>query len=475
MPKQNRVKDQFKSVKERSSLVPRQSSQAQASSSTSYRVSLHSTLPTQPTQPVISVDRVSSQHVVPSSSSDGVSSQHVVSLSSSDGVFSQPAVPSSSSGAVSSRQTRRSTSNEKPHWFIDVIDECQVIKTIRLKVKDVHNLDKGLRIIVEFDEYHAAIGKSVGLIAGVLGQLATNPMYFPIGFEKWSSMPKYFVDRVFNDIIVPRFFFRIDQQKAKAWLNSSLNKNWKEYMLKLWKEAEDLLISKEDIIKNAPNGIPMDQRALYVTYRLKEETKERCKKNAHIRKNQLPHTCGAMSLARKRVAMVMGKAFDRGKMWTETHKRKDGSYVTDEARVIGERIEEIRSERAESFDEPSPNDALGIVFGPEHPDRVRGLGLGVISTVAFKQTSARYRRGYVGSSSTTALTPEWQQEMTDVESKLNALISLYERNIGNIPEEFAHLFSTPPHAPDLGSGAPSTIEQKRSLNESNNDVRPSVN
>nr|XP_016460465.1 PREDICTED: uncharacterized protein LOC107783952 isoform X3 [Nicotiana tabacum] len=446
MPKQNRVKDQFKSVKERSSLVPRQSSQAQASSSTSYRVSLHSTLPTQPTQPVISVDRVSSQHVVPSSSSDGVSSQHVVSLSSSDGVFSQPAVPSSSSGAVSSRQTRRSTSNEKPHWFIDVIDECQVIKTIRLKVKDVHNLDKGLRIIVEFDEYHAAIGKSVGLIAGVLGQLATNPMYFPIGFEKWSSMPKYFVDRVFNDIIVPRFFFRIDQQKAKAWLNSSLNKNWKEYMLKLWKEAEDLLISKEDIIKNAPNGIPMDQRALYVTYRLKEETKK-----------------------------VMGKAFDRGKMWTETHKRKDGSYVTDEARVIGERIEEIRSERAESFDEPSPNDALGIVFGPEHPDRVRGLGLGVISTVAFKQTSARYRRGYVGSSSTTALTPEWQQEMTDVESKLNALISLYERNIGNIPEEFAHLFSTPPHAPDLGSGAPSTIEQKRSLNESNNDVRPSVN
>ncbi|OIT26536.1 hypothetical protein A4A49_41017 [Nicotiana attenuata] len=206
MPKQNRVKNQFKSVKERSSLVPRQPSQAQASSSTSYRVSLHSTLPTQPTQHVISVDGVSSQHGVPSSS-DGVSSQHVVSSSSSDGVSSQPVIPSSSSGAVSSRQTGRSTSNEEPHWFVDVIDERQVIKTIRLKVKDVHNLDKGLRIIVEFDEYHAAIGKSAGLIAGVLGQLATNPMYFPIGFEKWQSMPKSYLDRVFNDIIVPRSFF----------------------------------------------------------------------------------------------------------------------------------------------------------------------------------------------------------------------------------------------------------------------------
>ncbi|XP_018630538.1 uncharacterized protein LOC107812214 isoform X3 [Nicotiana tabacum] len=178
-------------------------------------------------------------------------------------------------------------------------------------------------------------------------------MYFPIGFEKWSSMPKYFVDRVFNDIIVPRFFFRIHQLMAKACHNSSLNKKWKEYMLKLWKEAEEPLLSKEDIIKNALDGIPMDQWALYVTYRLKEETKERCKKNAQIRKNQLPHTCGAMSLARRRDAMkAMGKAFDRGRIWAETHKRKDESYVTDETMVIGERIEEIRSERAESLDEP---------------------------------------------------------------------------------------------------------------------------
>nr|XP_018630542.1 uncharacterized protein LOC104108683 isoform X3 [Nicotiana tomentosiformis] len=148
-------------------------------------------------------------------------------------------------------------------------------------------------------------------------------MYFPIGFEKWSSMPKYFVDRVFNDIIVPRFFFRIHQLMAKACHNSSLNKKWKEYMLKLWKEAEEPLLSKEDIIKNALDGIPMDQWALYVTYRLKEETKK-----------------------------AMGKAFDRGRIWAETHKRKDESYVTDETMVIGERIEEIRSERAESLDEP---------------------------------------------------------------------------------------------------------------------------
>ncbi|OIT27804.1 hypothetical protein A4A49_20236 [Nicotiana attenuata] len=66
--------------------------------------------------------------------------------------------------------------------------------------------------------------------------------------------------------------------------------------------------------------------------------------------------------------------------------------------------------------------------------------MGIVPTVAFKHTFAIYHHGYVGSSSTTAPTPEWQQEMTDVKSKLNALISLYERNIGNVLEECSLIF-----------------------------------
>ncbi|XP_049414788.1 uncharacterized protein LOC125877579 [Solanum stenotomum] len=142
--------------------------------------------------------------------------------------------------------------------------------------------------------------------------------------------------------------------------------------------------------------------------------------------------------------MAKGKAVDRGKMWTETHKRKDGSYVTEAAREIGEKIEEIRSQRRESILEVSPSDALRIVLGPEHPGRVRRLGLGVVPTMAFKQTSRRFMHVNVSSSSSSNPTPKWQQEMTSMKSQLNALLSLYQRNIGNIPEEFAHLFPPPP-------------------------------
>ncbi|KAH0737505.1 hypothetical protein KY290_036210 [Solanum tuberosum] len=43
--------------------------------------------------------------------------------------------------------------------------------------------------------------------------------------------------------------------------------------------------------------------------------------------------------------------------------------------------------------------------------------------------------------------------MTSMKSQLNALLSLYQKNIGNIPEEFAHLFPPPPQASDIESGA----------------------
>lgn len=57
----------------------------------------------------------------------------------------------------------------------------------------------------------------------------------------------------------------------------------------------------------------------------------------------------------------------------------------------------------------------------EYPGRVRGLGMGVVPTVAFKKTSARVRRAYVGSSSTSAPTPEWQEEDDEYEITIKCI------------------------------------------------------
>nr|XP_009764679.1 PREDICTED: uncharacterized protein LOC104216359 [Nicotiana sylvestris] len=131
------------------------------------------------------------KNVIPSSSSDGVSLQNVIASLSFDGVSSQL-----------TRRRRVTDDSESRDWVVDVIDEHQVMKFIRMKVQDVYNLENGSRVIIECDEFAQPIGKSANLLAGFLGQLAINPRYFPIGFESWESMPKPFVDGAFNGFVM---------------------------------------------------------------------------------------------------------------------------------------------------------------------------------------------------------------------------------------------------------------------------------
>ncbi|KAH0685585.1 hypothetical protein KY290_017072 [Solanum tuberosum] len=100
---------------------------------------------------------------------------------------------------------------------------------VRLKVMDVHNLENRLRIIVECDEYGVPIGKATGIVAGVMGQLATNPQYFLISFTKWPDMPNSCFDRVFDEILMARFLFRIDRPMAKRRASGNLRKKWKDH------------------------------------------------------------------------------------------------------------------------------------------------------------------------------------------------------------------------------------------------------
>ncbi|KAF7834754.1 putative transposase [Senna tora] len=69
----------------------------------------------------------------------------------------------------------------------------------------------------------------------------------------------------------------------------------------------------------------------------KNTVQEKSKKNKENRKKQnIPHTGGSKSIARKRAEMEIekGAPVSRGDVWTATHKRRDGSFVNDEARLI---------------------------------------------------------------------------------------------------------------------------------------------
>ncbi|QCE14727.1 hypothetical protein DEO72_LG11g1732 [Vigna unguiculata] len=79
-----------------------------------------------------------------------------------------------------------------------------VIKKIKVKVREVNNLPRGERIIVDFDELVMAIGEGQGVLAGYCGSLAIDCNLFPINFERWSGktgMPDTYFFECFKEIL----------------------------------------------------------------------------------------------------------------------------------------------------------------------------------------------------------------------------------------------------------------------------------
>ncbi|XP_020963339.1 uncharacterized protein LOC107607079 isoform X3 [Arachis ipaensis] len=327
--------------------------------------------------------------------------------------------------------TRCSNSKSSSAWNVEIIDSTNVKKKAKIKVKNVYNLPREDRVIVEVDEEGATYGEAQGLLAGYCGILATNARIFPISFEKWSGqenggMPKSFKDECFDSMI-----------------------------------------------------------------------KELCMKNKENRSKQtIPHTCGSKSNSRRRheIYLKMGKKSSRGMMYIETHKRKDGSFVNNEALTIVEQIELNMTQSNAQF-EVSPNDAVGKVLGPEHSGRVRCMGMGAAPINTFRNVRSRLNgmtisTNLAGSSSptTAAILQEKinnleynlynsQQKVTNLESKLQQSFDMMKAYLmmkeGGIPEALVGFFSTR-EANDAESEPTTPFDARRSTGDSNGHPRTNI-
>ncbi|XP_020967468.1 uncharacterized protein LOC110266793 [Arachis ipaensis] len=117
-----------------------------------------------------------------------------------------------------------------------------------------------------------------------------------------------------------------------------------------------------------------------------------------------------------------GRPIGRAELWTLTHKRPNGSYLHDAARAIGERIVEI-----EQHDESSgplfQNDSLAQALGKEHPDRVRGMGIGPTSSQVF-YTNSHQPSNEIQREETQRVLLELQAELAAEKLKRQAMESV---------------------------------------------------
>ena len=98
----------------------------------------------------------------------------------------------------------------------------------------------------------------------------------------------------------------------------------------------------------------------------------------------------------------------------------------------------------------SPEDPIGVIFGKEHPGRVRGLSYGACPSLAFKGSTTRLSGMNHASSSSTSSNVEdkvtqMENELATLKNQMNTLLA-YIASRKDVPEHFAAMAANLVHA-----------------------------
>ncbi|QHO25078.1 uncharacterized protein DS421_12g378000 [Arachis hypogaea] len=318
-----------------------------------------------------------------------------------------------------------------------------------LTVKEALALPPGRKIVLHRNKEMQQVGQSAGLLSGFLGSLGADFQQLPICEESWRTMNKAIKEHVFDQF--KRVFHYEDDErgKIKQRIIQRIGRNWKNTRNNLFHKFYDSRRTFEQNANHKPSGIDANHWKWFLEYRLKDSTKEKCRKNAaNHAKQRYTHTGGSKILARKRheEEQRQGRPIGRGEIWTMSHKKQDGTYINEDARLVGEAIEHIESQDASSK-ELSQNDSLAQVLGKEHPGRVRGMGFGPCPTQCFRYIPQQ--------SASNVQVEEYQKEIAELKAEAailkaeaaekkaksqtmeNLLRYLIQQQGGNLPPDIA--------------------------------------
>ncbi|RYR28874.1 hypothetical protein Ahy_B01g053073 [Arachis hypogaea] len=265
------------------------------------------------------------------------------------------------------------------YWTVKIIDSDGTIKLAKLSVREAMERPNGRRIMLRFNNEKQAVGDEAGLLSGVLGMLGSDYEKFPICEESWRHFTTK--DKVYNKCVKVIYGKVLKRYKVEVKISRTVRR-------------ELIKITRDGTLIIAPNL--------------------RRRKNAINRSKQLyTHTGGSKSLAqwREKESEQEGRIVSRGELWIKVHKRRDGSYINDEAREISERLLEI--EQQDEFSRVlSQNDSIAQVFGREKPGRVHGVGFGPTPSQLFRTN--------LQPSVNRVQVEETQRKLNELQTKLEA-------------------------------------------------------
>ncbi|XP_016167528.2 uncharacterized protein LOC107609982 [Arachis ipaensis] len=322
---------------------------------------------------------------------------------------------------------------------------------MHLKVKDAFSLHHSRkRVLIEWNGSGQPIGESGGLLGGVLGLIASNFNNFPIMYKTWHKVPMQYKDAVFENTI--KKIFVVNDDEHKRYILSNLGNKWKNNRCKLFNEHYKLELSWDANVNSNPIGISKDHWAAFLEYRLSPKTQELCEKNATNRQQlKIPHTLSSKTLARKRheLGVETGRQFSRGEMFSITHKKKDGTFVNEEAQQKNEDLQKEIGEGA------SENEAYVKIFGKENSSYVRGMGFGVRPSQMIGSLS-RSRESMQSTTTSRPSRAEYQNLKLQVQLLQEQVNFLVNHQKGQLPPGFSTEvadFESPTHTRPYSSAS----------------------
>nr|XP_025697480.1 uncharacterized protein LOC112799464 [Arachis hypogaea] len=249
----------------------------------------------------------------------------------------------------------------------------------------------GSNIILRFNEKLQTVKDGDGLLNGILGALDSDYSKFSICKKSWTKVQGK--DRVYDDCMKEDNGGRI----KKTFLQQ-MGRSWKDTREMLYDSYYKPTLTLEQNLNNRPEKIFREHWRWLIDYRNDPATKVKCKQNTLNQKKQLyMHTGDSKSLARatEEESQKQRRRVGRGEVWILKHKRRDGTYIHEDAQRIGvstlnqllwKKISEI-----EQLDETkrilSENDSLAQTLGKERSGRVRGIDFGPTPSQLFCPSS----------------------------------------------------------------------------------------
>nr|XP_025647408.1 uncharacterized protein LOC112742387 [Arachis hypogaea] len=140
--------------------------------------------------------------------------------------------------------------------------------------------------------------------------------------------------------------FHFDEDRSgriKKIILQSMGKSWKKTRGRLYDSYYKPTRTLEQNLEDCLRGIDKEHWRWFLNYRNDPDTKEKYRQNALNRSKQLyTHTGNSKSLARRREEELelQGRRVGRGELWILQHKRRNGTYIHEEARGL-DKISEI--------------------------------------------------------------------------------------------------------------------------------------